>query len=32
MITIEVGNNLGFALMIAAVALVVWAWRRGPRR
>lgn len=30
MITIEVGNNLGLALIILAVAACVWAYRR-PR-
>lgn len=30
MITLEVGNNLGLVLIVAAVALCIWAYRR-PR-
>jgi hypothetical protein len=28
MITVEVGGNLGLALMIAAIGLCIWAYRR----
>ena len=28
MITIEVGNNLGFALLILGLAACIWAYRR----
>lgn len=30
MITLEVGGNLGLALIVLAVAACIWAWRR-PR-
>lgn len=27
--TIEVGGNLGFALLVWGVAACIWAWRRN---
>jgi hypothetical protein len=29
MITIEVGENLGWVLFVLALAACIWAWRHG---